>query len=255
MEDNIIDELLEPLFQVSEIPPLPESPIPLRRVNQNIMIPDIFGLNFFRNEGLAQLLREELEFINQENTNRLRTNLGAISSDPENVHDSKVNKNIKKLATEILKFPPSDDLDVMKTIFNEVVMSDEVRAQLTYMYYNKDSFLDYGESSYRKFMDCIISYALSQSEEKKKEIFEIMVGEINDSIGLCFQGNISRLINVLSGFIKIEIEYEPTVQETFAEISRIEDKNIKFERAIKALDDFNIPHSEWNIWLNPLELD
>jgi hypothetical protein len=257
MEEEYVDDLLNsPLFQIPGLPILdPGPPIPLRRVIRNFSVQDIFGLNFLRNDGLANLLREELEFINQENTNRLRTNLGDISSDPENVHDSKVNKNIKKLATEILKFTPSEDLDVMKTIFNEMVMNDEVRAQLTYMYYNKDSFLDYGESSYRKFMDCIVSYALSQSEEKKKEIFDIMVREINDSIGLCFQGNISRLINVLSGFIEIELEYQPTIHEIFAEISKIEDKNIKFEKAIKTFDEFNVPYTEWSSWLEALDLE
>jgi hypothetical protein len=123
------------------------------------------------------------------------------------------------------------------------------------MYYNKDKFLDYGESSYRKFMDRIISYSLSQDEKKKKEIFEILNSEIKDSIGLCFQGNISRLINVLSGIIEIEFEYEPSVQEVFAEISKISDVNIKFEKAIKAFDDFNIEYSDWGSWLEALGLD
>jgi hypothetical protein len=256
MEEDNFDDLLIPLFEIPELPILdPGPPIPLRRVTRHFSVEDIFGLNFFRNDGLANLLREELEFINQDNTHRLRTNLEDISSDPENVHDSKVNKNIKKLATEILKFTPSEDLDVMKTIFNEIIMNDEVRAQLTYMYYNKNSFLDYGECSYRKFMDCIVSYALSQPEEKKKEIFDIMVREINDSIGLCFQGNISRLINVLSGFIEIEHEYEPSIQEAFAEISKIEDKNTKFEKAVKTFYDFNVPYVQWSGWLEALELE
>jgi hypothetical protein len=123
------------------------------------------------------------------------------------------------------------------------------------MYYNKDKFLDYGESSYRKFMDCIISYTLSQTEDKKKEIFTILNNEINDSIGLCFQGNISRLINVLSGIIEIELEYQPTIQEVFSEISKISDTNIKFEKAIKAFDDFNVAHSDWSSWLEALGLD
>jgi hypothetical protein len=257
MTEEYNEEFWRPLLdlQIPELPRIdPGPPIPLRRTD-NITFRDILGIDTWRDNTLAQLLREELAFLNQEHNSRLQTNLGAISSDPENVHDTNVNKNIKKLANEILKFPPSEDLDVMKTIFTEVSLTDDVRAQLTYMYYNKDKFLDYGESSYRKFMDCIISYTLSQTEDKKKEIFEIMVREINDSIGLCFQGNISRLINVLSGIIEIELEYQPTIQEVFTEISKIPDVNIKFEKAIKAFDDFNVAHSDWSSWLEALSLD
>jgi hypothetical protein len=239
-------------------------PIPLRRelsvfailnnalLSNEIMNPFIPQIPL----NLGRLLEEELPFHSRQvNLRTHETELSRISSDVENVHDSKVNKNIKKLANEILKFPPGPDLDVMKTIFNEIIMTDEVRGQLTYMYYMKDKFLDYGESSYRKFMDCIISYGLSQSEDKKKEIFTILNNEINDSIGLCFQGNISRLINVLTGIIEIEIEYEPTIQEVFVEISKILDVNIKFEKAIKAFDDFNVAYSEWNSWFEALGLD
>jgi hypothetical protein len=251
-----------------EVPPVISEedlrPIPLTRelsvfaILNNAMNNNL--LNTFVPElplSLGRLLEEELPFLQNRNflTRQPTTELGKISSDIENVHDSKVNKNIKKLANEILKFSVPEDLDVMKTIFNEVATTDNVRAQLTHMYYNKDRFLDYGESSYRKFMDRIISYSLSQSEDKKKEIFSILNNEVKDSIGLCFQGNISRLINVLSGIIEIEFEYEPTVQEVFSEISKISDPNVKFEKAIKAFDDFDIDHSEWGSWLEALGLD
>jgi hypothetical protein len=231
-------------------------PIPLQRETdliENFNILNIF--NFPLN--LGRLLEEELPFI-QRNPFRPRapeTELSRISSDVENVHDSKVNKNIKKLSEEILKFPPNPRVDIMKTIFNEIIMTDEVRSQLTHMYYRKDQFLNYGESSYRKFMDCIISYTLSQPEDRKKEIFGILNNEISESIGLCFQGNISRLVNVLSGFIEVVLEYEPTIQEVFAEISKIEDKNIKFEKAIKAFDDFSVDPTQWGSWLEALELE
>jgi len=227
-------------------------PIPLIR-ESNFNILDIF--NFPLN--LGRLLEEELPFLQRipQRHRAPETELGRISSDVENVHDSKVNKNIKKMADEILKFSPGPELDVMKTIFNEIIMTDEVRSQLTYMYYKKDQFLNYGESSYRKFMDCIISYTLSQPEDKKKEIFTILNNEISESIGLCFQGNISRLINIVSGFIEVVLEYEPTIQEVFAEISKIEDKNIKFEKAIKAFDDFSIDPTQWGSWLEALELE
>jgi hypothetical protein len=237
-------------------------PIPLRRelslfsvINQ---VMDINLLNGFINPiplSLGRLLEEELPFFQRRPTAIIpETELEKISSDMENVHDSKVNKNIKKLANEILKIRVPEDLDVMKTIFNEICMDDDVRSQLTYMYYNKGEFLEYGESSYRKFMDCIISYSLSQPEDKKKEIFSILTKEIKDSIGLCFQGNISRLINVLSGYIEIEITYEPTIQEVFAEISKIKDPVVKFEKAIKAFDDFKVDHLQWNSWLEALGL-
>lgn len=228
-------------------------PVPLIREFQTLSELNIFDVFNFP-ATLGRLLEEELPFIQRDRPRNNITELGRISFDAENVHDSKVNKNIKKLANEILKFPPNPELDVMKTIFNEIPMNDEVRAQLTYMYYRKEIFLDYGESSYRKFMDCIISYAISQPEDKKKEIFSILNNEISESIGLCFQGNISRLINVLSGFIEIELEYIPTIQEVFAEISKITDKNKKFEKAIKAFDDFSIDPTEWESWLEPLEL-
>lgn len=235
-------------------------PIPLRReLSVFAVLNEALNEDFFNTRmplNLGRLLQEELPFFQRRHAQIQfpQTELSRISSDVENVHDSKVNKNIKKLANEILKVSIPEDLDVMKTIFNEVVSADDVRAQLTYMYYNKDKFLDYGESSYRKFMDHIISYALSQSEIKKKEIFAILNNEIKDSIGLCFQGNISRLINVLSGYIEIEIEYEPTLGEVFAEIAKISDPDIKFDKAIQTFEDFNVEQSKWNDWLDVLNL-
>ncbi len=232
-------------------------PIPLRReLSVFAVLNEALNEDFFNTRmplTLGRLLQEELPFF-QRHPLIPESELSRISSDVENVHDSKVNKNIKKLANEILKVSIDEDLDVMKTIINEVAITDDVRAQLTYMYYNKDKFLDYGESSYRKFMDHIISYALSQPENKKKEIFGILNNEVKDSIGLCFQGNISRLINVLSGYIEIEIEYEPTLGEVFSEIAKISDSDVKFDKAIQAFEDFNVEQSKWNDWLDVLNL-
>ena len=103
-------------------------------------------------------------------------------------------------------------------------------------------------------LDGIWSFVLQQPDEIKKDIIFRMSQELEDNIGMCAQGNLSRLVNILSGFTdEVTTEYKESIQDVMAKISKLEDAIHRNEEAKKALQTYKIPEHEWEHWLEALE--
>jgi hypothetical protein len=78
---------------------------------------------------------------------------------------------------------------------------------------------------------------------------------MNDNIGMCAQGNLSRICNILCGYLE---EFKPPVpqgilvQNAIAAIAMDSEGN-KVGRATSALKELLVPESEWSVWLEALE--
>jgi hypothetical protein len=79
---------------------------------------------------------------------------------------------------------------------------------------------------------------------------------MTDNIGMCAQGNLSRLCNILSGYLdgintdtrsKNEI-----IAERFAALLKLESHMEKVAEGVRILQEFNVPQEEHEDWLQPL---
>jgi hypothetical protein len=78
--------------------------------------------------------------------------------------------------------------------------------------------------------------------------------ELEDNVGMCPQGNLSRIINILSGFMEgIKQEYKESIQDKMAKISKIEDKETRLKKARETLKKDKIPENQWEAWIEAME--
>jgi hypothetical protein len=88
-----------------------------------------------------------------------------------------------------------------------------------------------------------------------EDLKKILASEMQDNIGMCAQGNLSRLCNVLAGYMD-----GIGVQESVAEIMgrllpplmEIEDEKQRIDAAVVILKEHKVPVSNWDDWLDAL---
>lgn len=80
--------------------------------------------------------------------------------------------------------------------------------------------------------------------EHRKELLNITRDELRASIGLCFTGRMSRVVNILSGFVEdvhVGISSKEQLQERMAAISRLDaPDDEKIRRATETLDELGV---------------
>ena len=186
-----------------------------------------------------------------------RDNLNEFLKDEQNVHTKEVVNPVLSTANKMIilgkKIPASQD--TFKEVVYECKLSDAARKQMCLMYYSDESIYNLESPTYKLVLDGVWSFVLQQSDETKKDILFRMSQELEDNIGMCPQGNLSRLVNILSGFTDEvpAMEYKESIQDVISKLSKLEDVNYRINEAKKALQDYKIPEQEWIYWLEALE--
>ena len=185
-----------------------------------------------------------------------RDNLNEFLKDEQNVHTKEVVNPVLTTAHKMItlgkKIPVSQD--TFKEVVYECKLSDAARKQMCLMYYSDESIYNLEAPTYKLVLDGVWSFVLQQSDETKKDILFRMSQELEDNIGMCPQGNLSRLVNILSGFLEgASMEYKESIQDVISKLSKLEDVNQRMNEAKKALQEHKIPEHEWIHWLEALE--
>lgn len=101
-------------------------------------------------------------------------------------------------------------------------------------------------------------WEISEVNEHKKEIRNIIREEISAGMNVCFTGRVTRLVNSLSGFVdSIQIGYSENEQINNAVIATMrrceKDTTLDLHEEVKkVLDELNIPNDKQQIWLDAL---
>jgi hypothetical protein len=121
------------------------------------------------------------------------------------------------------------------------------------MYYSDSSIYNLKAPTYRLVMDGIWVYIDSQKEDLQKEIVERLAQELEDNIGMCAQGNLSRLVNVLSGYMPgVGFKNEKSIQDQMLELQDIEDISERKTKVLKLCNEFKQTKEETEAWLELL---
>jgi hypothetical protein len=79
---------------------------------------------------------------------------------------------------------------------------------------------------------------------------------MQDNIGMCAQGNLSRLCNILSGYMDgldlIAKSRNQLVGERFALLRNIEDEQKRAMEGYRILHELKVPDDEWMTWIENL---
>ena len=174
--------------------------------------------------------------------------LAKISADRQNVHRHVVVNNTTTILDKILKIAvPSEYKWNMATVSKtpgEVISECRltIKAANTMMskYTSYAHVYNMGDGTYGRVLDCVWQYI--RNSKDKKDLCAIMKAELEDNIGMCEQGNLSRLANVLSGYldgVSLESSAE-TLGREFLKLWDIDEEDERIAEGNKILDRLKI---------------
>ena len=188
--------------------------------------------------------------------------LQRLATDTQNVHTKEVSSQTKKMTDILLAQVVPDGQKTLQLItikFSKFCrierMSDllSVLADIN-LWYEKPMCITEGDALYRRMLNAVV--AKIEASPLKKDLYKRAYEEAAESVGMCCQGHLSRLVNIFSGF---DSEFtSPTstkelLQDKLAQIASkdwILDEKIKNAR--QALSELAIPREEWDAWIEAL---
>ena len=225
-----------------------------------------FHLNRIRAENAMfrhQVLMEQQAFnrviAQQQPFNQENNGLQAFVNDNQNIHTAVVVDKVKVMVEKIIKItvPSEYETDTLKTtaeIILECNLSKRAASQMMSKYCSDESIYELGEGIYASVLNSIWQYIKASSDAN--DLKKILATEMEDNIGMCAQGNLSRLCNILSGYVDgIDADVKSTNQilgDRLAELIEITDEIERIKMAETILTELDVPKDDWTIWITPL---
>lgn len=187
--------------------------------------------------------------------------LAAFAADNQNVHTAQSVKLTKDVVARVLKIAVAKEYQWnRKTVSRtpaEIIwacnLSPQVAMQMMQKYCAADNVYEMGAGIYGKVLDGV--YAYIKSSPDKKDLYKILRAELTDNLGMCAQGNLTRLCNVLAGYLEGIGSQESPADRLGRELPKlmdIEDEARRMDVARGVLRDSGLPEAEWAPWLEAL---
>lgn len=188
-------------------------------------------------------------------------NLAAFAADPQNVHTTEAVRQTKAIVEQVRKVPVPEGYRwnknfVSKTIgeiISDCQLSSHAAAHMFNHYVSPVAVYNIEEGIYGKVLDSVWQFVKNSPD--KEDLCKILKQEMTDNIGMCAQGNLSRICNILAGYMD-----GVGSQESLAErlgrllppLMEIADVETRLRSAFKILHENGVPISDWDIWVDPL---
>jgi hypothetical protein len=186
--------------------------------------------------------------------------LAALAADPQNVHTTVLSDQTNAIIEIVRKIPvpPEYAWDPDQTSLTpfEIGMTckltQKAAKQMMDQYVVSTDGLEPG--IYGKVLDCVWQY--TKTSEHKGDICKRIKEEMEDNIGMCAQGNLVRICNILSGYLEGVVAPESRLQKVGRLFSALmaftSNPNERLGAAYAILTDNEIPESDWETWLSPI---
>lgn len=181
--------------------------------------------------------------------------LAVLANDRQNVHTTVVVNKVKETVEKILLIPVPVEYrtETYKTLYEiipECKLDPLTIIQTTRMYYEGGSIYDLGEGIYPKVLNAVWQYI--KNSEHKDDLQVILRSELRDNVFTCAQGNLSRLCNVLAGYLD-GMTTESTIEELGRRLAELDGDEVdRLNAGTAILRELKIPEIEWENWLEPL---
>jgi len=253
----------------------------MRRMERRLMMmPDTpADIAHRRKVALRNQRREELQRIRYEERWDLRGNqdmgpaheheephddLIGFAADRQNIHrEVTVNEVVKKTIQKVITIPvPAEYRWNMETvaktpgeIIAECKLSISAGKLLMEKYTSDETIYDMVSGIYGQTLDSVWQYIKSSSD--REVLTKTLKIELEDNIGMCAQGNLTRLCNVLQGYL--DEMPKPSVAEILGDLlpplMAIKDRKVRREKALQIMRTHNVPEDEQDVWLGELTDD
>lgn len=210
---------------------------------------------------IANPPRVERNVPNPPPQNRNLTRLGRFAADKQNVHTSRTVQLTKTVCERMLKIAvPTEYRWNLKTcsktpgeIISECNLSIACTSQLIARYLQPEDIYEMGVGIYGRVLDGVWQYI--RNSPHKTELCKILAAELQDNVGMCLQGNLTRICNCLSGYLDGVTTQESHAQilgREFPKLLEITDVEERIAKAKHILEDIGVPTAEWDNWLDAL---
>jgi len=191
-----------------------------------------------------------------------RGELEAFAHDRQNVHTTQSVQMTKEIVERVLKIAVPEEYRwnprmVSKTP-GEIIVECRLRpnsvAQFITRYLQSENIYEMGVGIFGKVLDSVWQYV--RNSEHKEDLCKILAQELRDNEGMCLQGNLTRLCNVLAGYLEGVGPQESPAERLGRELPKlmeIEDYPTRMNTARGVLRDVGMPEAEWAPWLEALE--
>jgi len=199
-----------------------------------------------------------------EEVEELQDNLIGFAADRQNIHrEVTVNEVVKKTIEKVIMIPvPAEYRWNMETvsktpgeIIAECKLSIAAGKLLIEKYTSDETIYDMVSGIYGKTLDSVWLYIKEHSD--KEVLIKTLKTELEDNIGMCAQGNLTRLCNVLQGYL--DEMPKPSIAEILGDllppIKAIKDRKVRREKALQIMRTHNVPDEEQDVWLDELNDD
>lgn len=186
--------------------------------------------------------------------------LARFARDAQNVHTAQMVKQTKEIVARILKVPVPDTYrwktGSVKTpgeIMMECGISQSAGWQLMSQYAQPVSIYDMGVGIYGKVLDSVWQYIKGSPD--KEDLCKILKQEMEDNIGMCAQGNLTRICNILAGYMEGVGSTESLAERLgrlMPGLMSVDDQKDRVRQAVQLLKDNGAPREEWEDWISPL---
>lgn len=207
-------------------------------------------------------MNQELGNAAQARERRRNGELGKLAGDAQNVHTGIVVKHTNDGTEKLLSIPVPKDQKTLPEItaavmmkltiykFNKVidVLSDMGR------WYACHTCREEGDYLYKRVLDGLWARIRSETNaETQKELIHRLYQEIHESNGMCCEGHISRLVNVMVGFddaFAPPVSFGELLQNKMAAIYAMDiDTAEKVKQATAYFDELGVPAAERTAWI------
>ena len=186
----------------------------------------------------------------------------AFHLDNQNVHRSETVALVKSSVAVIaaLKIEEPDfcwNKDRVSKTPGEIIircsLTPAAAVLLIQKYAATDTIYDMVPGIYGKVLDGVLQFI--KKSEDSVNLFKILKIELEDNVDMCAQGNLSRLCNVLSGYLEgiSTASIADILGDLLPPLMSIESPYARLMAASEILRTYNVPDDKWSDWLDPLD--
>lgn len=182
--------------------------------------------------------------------------LRAFAGDGQNIHRESVQTATHRTIAAIIAKPLAADQDTLAEViksFVDVIKWGNISSREKMIATVSNDYATVGafDTKYSTVLDHV--WAFIRSHKEYKELCLRLAEEIKGGIGMCSNGKMCRLVNVLQGFDET-LEPEPPRELFQTRIGTLMSRPLaEREAAARALFvEFKIPEKEHSVWLEPL---
>jgi len=193
---------------------------------------------------------------------QVRGELEVFARDRQNVHTTQSVQMTKDIVERVLRIQVPEDYrwnprTVSKTA-GEIIVECRLRpnsvAQFISRYIASENIYEMGVGIFGKVLDSVWQFI--RNSEHKADLCRILEQELRDNEGMCLQGNLTRICNVLAGYLEGVGPQESAAERLGRELPKLmdmPDAEARMNTARRMMADVGLPEAEWAPWLEALE--